>query len=84
MVDPDNHNKLWFDISPWAGKEIELGFRTLGDNYAIVDDIQFVVPEPETWMLFVTASVIVIVGMKFKGRESGMRRLRPRNAVDLF
>ena len=31
MVDPDNHNKLWFDISPWAGKEIELGFRTLGD-----------------------------------------------------
>jgi hypothetical protein len=46
--DPSDQRGYMFDISPWAGKEIELGFQTSGGLYYVVDDISFAIPEPST------------------------------------
>lgn len=50
--DPADISGYLFDISPWAGREIELGFETSGGAYYVVDDISFVIPEPSTVALF--------------------------------
>lgn len=51
ISDPNERGQLWFDISPWAGKTITLGFEGSFGGHDAIDSIAFVVPEPSTIVL---------------------------------
>jgi hypothetical protein len=55
--DPEDSTKVLFDISPWAGSTVTLGFGTSGDNNYAIDSIAFVVPEPGTTALLSLGAV---------------------------
>jgi hypothetical protein len=58
--DPNDPTKRYFDISPRAGQEIEIGFDTGGGQYYVIDDLAFVIPEPSTVSLLALGGAVLL------------------------
>ena len=60
ISDPNDRARLWFDISPWAGKTITLGFQGSFGGHDAIDSIAFIVPEPGTMALIVLGAASLL------------------------